>query len=127
MGKILLLKACASNKSRFPARPLTPSCSGRGWKMVLVDKDNWSEKKWQDYVQNDTVQTWSAWLHSAPYGYFELEQRGTERVEIDYFGILEQFPGRELGKRALSIVKGQGQQRITVNTCSLNHPAALSN
>ncbi|MEK6202268.1 MAG: GNAT family N-acetyltransferase [Desulfobulbaceae bacterium] len=102
-----------------------------GGQWFWIDKRNWSEEEWQNYVQSDTIQTWGAWLHGSPCGYFELEQRGAGRIEIAYLGILEQFSGCGLGKNllleALSIARGQGQQRITVNTCSLDHPAALAN
>lgn len=62
-----------------------------GGKWFWIDTNNWSEEEWQDYVQSDSVQTCGAWLHGAPCGYFELEEKGTERVEITCFGILEQF------------------------------------
>ncbi|MDD3815039.1 MAG: GNAT family N-acetyltransferase [Desulfocapsaceae bacterium] len=102
-----------------------------GGEWFWVDKLNWSEKDWQTYVQQDNLQTWGAWLHGAPCGYFELEQREAETIEIAYFGILKQFLGCGLGKKllleALAIAGREGEQRVTVNTCSLDHPAALAN
>lgn len=102
-----------------------------GGEWFWIDKYNWSEEEWRHHVQRDTLQTWGAWLQGAPCGYFELEQKGTERTEIAYLGILKQFSGLGLGKtlllEALTIARERGRQRITVNTCSLDHPAALAN
>jgi GNAT superfamily N-acetyltransferase len=103
-----------------------------GGKWFWTDKLHWSEREWYDYVYRDALTTWGAWLHGAPCGYFELEQRGADRIEIAYLGILEQFSGQGLGKQllrhALECARTQNpQQRITVNTCSLDHPASLAN
>jgi ribosomal protein S18 acetylase RimI-like enzyme len=102
-----------------------------GGEWFWIDRLNWSEEEWCNYVQRDTLNTWGAWLHGAPCGYFELEQMGRERTEIASFGLLKQFSGCGLGKKllleALTMGRKAGQQRITVNTCSLDHPAALAN
>ncbi|MFH2122182.1 MAG: GNAT family N-acetyltransferase [Pseudomonadota bacterium] len=102
-----------------------------GGEWFWIDKLTWSEKEWKKYVERDNLQTWGAWQHGAPCGYFELEQREGEITEIAYLGILKQFSGCGLGKKllleALAIAGREGQQRVTVNTCSLDHPAALAN
>lgn len=103
-----------------------------GGRWFWVDKLNWSEEEWNHYVRREKLQTWGAWLHGAPCGYFELEEMESGRTEIAYFGILEQFSGQGLGRRllieALRVARKAGlQQRITVNTCSLDHPGALAN
>jgi ribosomal protein S18 acetylase RimI-like enzyme len=102
-----------------------------GGEWFWIDKSNWSEQEWLDYVQQDTLQTWGAWLNDTPCGYFELERKGTERIEIAYLGVLKDFFGQGLGRKllieALNRARQQGGQKITVNTCSLDHPAALAN
>ncbi len=78
-----------------------------------------------------SVILWKPGLHGGPCGYFEFEKLERERTEIASFGLLKQFSGSGLGKKmllkALIMARKEGQQRITVNTCSLDHPAALAN
>jgi GNAT superfamily N-acetyltransferase len=118
----LVIPTPAFNRSMYQA-------IGSEW--YWIDKSAWSENEWQDYVQQDTLQTWGAWLNGAPCGYFELERKGTERIEIAYLGVLKNFFGQGLGRKllieALKKARQQGGQKITVNTCSLDHPAALAN
>lgn len=67
----------------------------------------------------------------APAGYFELRQHEDTSVEIAYFGLLEEFLGRSLGKHLLTIAVEQGWQlganRLWLHTCTLDHSAALPN
>lgn len=64
-------------------------------------------------------------------GYVELDQRGAE-VEIAYFGLIDGFLGRGLGKHLLSFGVEQawkldGVRRVIVHTCNLDGPHALDN
>ena len=96
-----------------------------------VDKLPWGEQQWREYAERESLRTWIAHVEGSPAGYFELEKRDDGSVEICYFGLAEPFFGKGLGgfllTRAIEEAWGWGASRVTVNTCSLDHPAALSN
>jgi GNAT superfamily N-acetyltransferase len=98
-----------------------------GW----TDKLGWSEEQWRAYAERDELRTWVAWCEGSPAGYFELQKYEDARVEINYFGLAKNFIGRGFGGYLLSEAIRQawawGAERVTVNTCSLDHPGALAN
>lgn len=103
-----------------------------GGRWFWIDKLNWSEQEWKNYVQRENLHTWGVWMHGSPCGYFELEELEGNRIEIAYLGVLDSFAGQGLGKHllieALRTARDFGlQKRVTVNTCSLDHPWALAN
>lgn len=102
-----------------------------GGHWLWVDKLPWSDQQWSDYVDRDALRTWAAWVEGSPAGYFELEKRDDGSVEICYFGLAQPFIGRGFGgyllTRAIEEAWSWGASRVTVNTCSLDHPGALDN
>lgn len=65
-----------------------------------------------------------------PQGFYLLDRRDPSVCDIAYFGLVEQAVGRGLGGWLLddAIARGwsaPGVSRLTVNTCTLDHPAAL--
>lgn len=70
------------------------------------------------------------YVNGIPAGYVELAPHGSD-TEVAYFGLRPEFFGRGLGKHLLSygIRKAwdDGAQRITVHTCNLDGPHALTN
>jgi len=64
-----------------------------------------------------------------PHGFFVLDTREAEVCELAYFGLVPQAVGKGLGKYLLhsAIHTGwdqKGVKRMTVNTCTLDHPRA---
>jgi GNAT superfamily N-acetyltransferase len=102
---------------------------GGPWRWV--DKLAWSDEQWRAYAERPELRTWAAWVEGSPAGYFELEKRNDGSVEICYFGLAEPFIGRGLGSyflyRAIAEAWSWDARRVTVNTCSLDHPSALQN
>lgn len=103
---------------------------GNAWQWT--DKLNWSDKQWQNYVDDSELFTWVAYMDGAIAGYFELQLQQHKQVEIRYFGLSETFIGKGLGAYLLSeaIAKAwslKGCQRVWVHTCSEDHPSALTN
>ncbi|MCP5026597.1 MAG: GNAT family N-acetyltransferase [Actinomycetia bacterium] len=96
-----------------------------------VDRLDWSDGQWLDWVDRPEHRLASCWVDGAPAGYFELEQQGRS-VEIAYFGLLSSFVGWGLGGWLLtealrSAWAFEGTERVWVHTCSLDGPAALTN
>jgi GNAT superfamily N-acetyltransferase len=96
-----------------------------------VDRLGWTNEQIRAYISQPSVTLWVLYCAGAPGGYFELRQYEDDSVEIAYFGLLEEFIGRGLGKYLLTTAVKQAWKkttsRIWVHTCTLDHPAALSN
>jgi len=103
-----------------------------GKKHRWTDRLVWSDKKWTDYLENLSVNTFILKHNKDPIGYFEqIFDKDKLDCEIAYFGILEEYIGKQLGGYLLSeSIKASfniGSKRIWVHTCSLDHKNALKN
>ena len=69
------------------------------------------------------------YLDGAPAGFFDLKPHLPEEVELAYFGMMEQALGQGIGRwflgAAISTAWSYQPRRVTVQTCTLDHPAAL--
>lgn len=97
-----------------------------------IDRLPWSRERWHRRLSRREVELWVLNEDGVPAGYFELEIQPAERsVEIVYFGLLPAHTGRGIGgfllTRAVERAWSLGQPRVWVHTCTLDHPAALSN
>lgn len=63
-------------------------------------------------------------------GYVELNFRLFPQVEIVFVGLVEEEIGKGLGplmvKQALQLITARAPQRVIIQTCTLDHPSALS-
>lgn len=101
---------------------------GRPWRWY--SRLPWTYAQWQTYLNDPAVQTWVGYVQGTPVGYCEL-QRQAEAVELKFFGLLPAFTGQGLGGallvRSIEQAWAMGAERVWVHTCSLDHPAALTN
>ncbi|RUY60399.1 GNAT family N-acetyltransferase, partial [Mesorhizobium sp. M7A.F.Ca.CA.001.05.1.1] len=69
------------------------------------------------------------YLDGAPAGFFDLKPHLPEEVELAYFGMMEHATGQGIGRwflgSAIAAAWSHGPKRVTVQTCTLDHPAAL--
>jgi GNAT superfamily N-acetyltransferase len=69
------------------------------------------------------------YLDGAPAGFFDLKPHLPEEVELAYFGMMEHATGQGIGRwflgAAIAAAWSYGPRRVTVQTCTLDHPAAL--
>jgi len=103
-----------------------------GKKHRWTDRLIWSDKKWIDYLENTSVNTYILKQNKDLIGYFEqIFYKDQLDCEIAYFGILEEYIGKKLGgyllSEAIKISFKIGSKRIWVHTCSLDHKNALQN
>jgi GNAT superfamily N-acetyltransferase len=81
-------------------------------------------------VQDRKVEIYVLYAEGVPAGFFELDRRPAESIDLAYFGIVPELIGRRLGpyllREALEIAWSYGPARLTVNTCTLDHPKALT-
>lgn len=69
------------------------------------------------------------YVNGAPSGFFELNKTGSGNVNIEYFGLMRHAQKMGLGRwflsQALEAAWEMSPAKVTVNTCTLDHPAAL--
>ena len=97
-----------------------------------IDRLSWSEEKWIQYVCSENVKSYVFKFKDDLVGFFELiYHKDNNETEIAYFGILKEYQNKKLGSHLLSeaIKKSfqNGQDRVWVHTCSLDHKNALNN
>ena len=95
------------------------------------DRLAWSDAQLHAHLSSADVAVWVLAVGGVTAGYFELVCHGDASVEIAYFGLLPEFVGRGLGKwlltRAVEHAWALGATRVWLQTCTLDHPAALTN
>lgn len=84
-----------------------------------------------DWLSRPEVSLWTLMRAGWPHGFFLLDAQAGEETEIAYFGLVPQAVGRGLGTfllrtAVLTAWDRPGLRRLTVNTCSLDHPRALA-
>ena len=100
---------------------------GRHWNWI--DRADWSDERWQEYLDAGNVETWVLTCAGARAGYVELQTQGDANVEIVYLALLPAFTGRGLGAllltRAVARARQLGAKRVWLHTCTLDDPRAL--
>lgn len=97
--------------------------------------------QWTDWLERDAAEQAAfvadpaVTLHTMmvegwPGGFFMLDRRRPGVCDLAYFGLVPEAQGRGLGRwllgRAIRTAWEQPEiERVTVNTCTLDHPAAL--
>lgn len=80
-------------------------------------------------IHDPTVQVYALRRRGNDCGILELDTRRFPDVEISFLGLVEDMIGRGAGGfllgRALEIAWARSPRRITVHTCTLDHPRAL--
>lgn len=103
---------------------------GEDWQWL--DKLSWSKQRWAEYAEADDLRTWIALSEGSIAGYFELLKKEGSETELAYFGLAPAFVGCGFGgyllSQAINAAWAWGQtDRITVHTCTSDHPGALAN
>jgi GNAT superfamily N-acetyltransferase len=96
-----------------------------------VDRLGWTDDEIREYLSNPGVSLWVMYVEGSPAGYFELSKDEGGSTEVAYFGLLQEFLGRGLGKHLLSEAIERawemGAARVWLHTCTLDDPAAMPN
>lgn len=70
------------------------------------------------------------YLDGAPAGFFDLKLHLPDHTELAYFGMMEQAMGQGIARwflgAALEAAWATSPRTVTVQTCTLDHPAALT-
>ncbi|MEC9266326.1 MAG: GNAT family acetyltransferase [Pseudomonadota bacterium] len=83
-------------------------------------------------IQDEAVELYVLSVGGVPAGFVELDFRDMpDQAEVAYFGLMPEFIGRGLGPYLLNWGidcawnRSPAPMRLTVNTCTLDHPSAL--
>ena len=82
------------------------------------------------FVRHPNVEMWVAYAKGWPQGFFVLDRSRQGTCDLAYFGLVPEAVGKGLGGRLLRIAVATGWSdptvtRMSVNTCTLDHPRAL--
>ncbi|MEO8558824.1 MAG: GNAT family N-acetyltransferase [Rhodospirillales bacterium] len=100
---------------------------GQDW--LWYERRLTSDDELEALLRDPAVTVYVAYRNGAPAGYFELDGRQAGVVDLAYFGLLPEAIGQGIGPwllhAALDLAWAQNPVRVTINTNSLDHPAAL--
>lgn len=97
-----------------------------------TDMHHWPRAEVEAYLHDPRAELWTLMGPGWPLGFFLLDGRAPPTAEIDYFGLVPEAVGRGLGRWLLASAVHHawalaGTERVSVNTCTLDHPRALPN
>jgi GNAT superfamily N-acetyltransferase len=96
-----------------------------------TDRLSWTDEETVAHLAQNNLSLFVLYYEGAPAGYFELLKYEDGSTEIAYFGLVQEFLGKGLGKHLLSAAIEQswqdGANRIWLHTCTLDDPAAMPN
>ena len=100
---------------------------GRNW--FWTDRKKYSDQALAEILDDPMVDLYVLFLDGVPAGFFELDRRQMPEIDLAYFGIIEDYIGLGLGpwllRQAIDAAWQHEPLTFTVNTCTLDHPAAL--
>jgi GNAT superfamily N-acetyltransferase len=100
---------------------------GEQW--LWTDRRRMSDEKLLALVDHPEVELYVLYTGGQPSGFVELDRRPKPELNFAYFGLLNEFIGRGLGKYLLNWAVDQawsyGPEKLTVDTCTLDHPRAI--
>ena len=101
---------------------------GRDW--LWVERKRLDDSALTTIIHNDRVEVWLPERNGIPLGFAELDFRPQpDAVGITYFGLMQDAIGMGLGKPFLHAMLRRAwsakPRLVKLNTCNLDHPAAL--
>lgn len=101
--------------------------TGARWKWF--ERSGCSDEELTDILSRPGTEVWVLYVDGHPAGFSELNRRGGD-VQLQYFGLMEPYIGKGLGRRWLDWTVGlawsRACERFWVHTCTDDHENALS-
>lgn len=95
-----------------------------------IDRRKVSDTELHSAIQDEKVEIYVLYAGGEPAGFIEINRREEPLININYFGLLPGWIGKGLGKYllhwAVDYIWSLGPNRVTVDTCTLDHPSALA-
>jgi GNAT superfamily N-acetyltransferase len=80
-------------------------------------------------ISDPKVHLYVLYVGGVPAGLAEIDGRNPKTAELKFFGLAPEFLGRGLGRffltNAVDLAWSLGPKRVRLETCTLDHPAAL--
>ena len=96
-----------------------------------IDRLPWTDEDIARHLQQAENSLWVMTYDRETAGYFELRKCEDGSIEIAYFGLLQRFLGRGLGRHLLTFAAehawAEGANRVWLHTCTLDDSAAMPN
>jgi ribosomal protein S18 acetylase RimI-like enzyme len=96
------------------------------WERKLMD-----DAKLEAIIRDPNVELYVPYVGGSPAGYVEIDRRAAPEANLAYIGLIPRYIGVGLGwyllNWALDVAWTGGTRRVTVDTCTLDHPRALQN
>ena len=99
---------------------------GRG--LHWIDRKSLSDAELRTAIHDKGTDIFVLYVGGVPAGFYEVDHR-TDDVELKYFGLIDEFRGRGIGRwllaEAIATCWSHAPRRVHVETCTLDSPAAL--
>lgn len=100
---------------------------GRKWHWVNVLRMDDAELSASIHAPDRDIRV--LYLDGSPAGFFDITPELPGSCELTFFGLIEHATGRGLGRwflgAAIEAAWSHGPEKVKVQTCTLDHPAAL--
>lgn len=98
--------------------------------LMWIDRKKLHDDELKAAITAEGVEIYVLYVSGVPAGYFEVDARGKPAdVELRYFGLISDFHGRGLGRyllsEAITACWSHLPERVIVDTCTFDGPAAL--
>ena len=97
---------------------------------VWVNRKRLTDEKLGAIIHDENVEIYILYMNGAPAGFVELDFRFMPRAELTFLGVMPDFIGTGLGRfllqEALRIAWSHHPKRLILQTCTLDHPRALT-
>ena len=94
-----------------------------------VDRAKLDDSALAGIIEDERVEIWVLYVAGEPAGFFEIDGRDAPLVELRYFALLPKYHGVGLGEwflaEAVRACWAMKPERVVVETCTLDSPAAL--
>jgi GNAT superfamily N-acetyltransferase len=101
---------------------------GANW--LWTDRREWDDDRLAERLNDEGTGVYVLYLDGTPAGFGELFQADVDTTDLAYFGLIPEFIGRRLGPFLLwsliDLAWSRPIRRMTVDTCTLDHPKALA-
>lgn len=94
-----------------------------------VSRRRMSDGQIREIISDPEVYIYILYVGGVPAGFAELDARNKKSHELKFFGLAQDYTGLGLGRYFLTNIIdlswGLGPSRLRLETCTLDHPAAL--
>ena len=93
-----------------------------------IDRRALGDDKLRALIHDKGIDIFVLYVGGVPAGFYEIDHR-TDDIELKYFGLIDEFRGRGIGRwllaEAIATCWSYAPRRVHVETCTLDSPAAL--